>query len=214
MPGTDAMRERDRPNVPKYVLWLGLGAMTLFVLRNNERFILDHTDPQWEYFLPVRWWLIPHGFAGAVALLLGATQFSSRLRERHRHLHRLGGRAYVIAVLVSAPTSVCISAIHNAVPTFTAIVVQATGWLLATGLAYHFVRRRNFRLHQQWMIRSYAITTIFLFDRVFDALPGVAPYDADTDPTVLWLCNVLAWAVPSLIIVWMDARRDERLPVP
>lgn len=207
MSGTDVLRERHRPRVPKYLSLLMLGAMTLFVLGNNERFLVDHADPQWTYYWPVRWWLVPHGLAGAVALVLGATQFSSRLRERHLILHRLSGRVYVIAVLIAAPTSLAVSAIHNARPTFVAIVVQATGWLLATGIAFYFIRHRNIRLHRHWMLRSYAITTIFLFDRVIDALPGVAPYDADNDPTVLWLCNVLAWAIPSLMIAWTERGR-------
>jgi uncharacterized membrane protein len=207
MSGADAMQERRALSVPKYLLLLMLGAMTVFVLGNNERFIVDHADPQWTYYWPVRWWLVPHGIAGAVALLLGATQFSSRLREHHLTLHRLAGRSYVIAVLIAAPTSIAVSAIHNAVPTFAAIIVQATGWLLATGFAFYFVRRRNIRLHRQWMLRSYAITTIFLLDRVIDALPGVAPYDADNNPTVLWLCNVLAWAIPSFMIAWTERSR-------
>jgi uncharacterized membrane protein len=207
MSGTDAAQERRQFSAPKYLVLLILGAMTLFVLGNNERFIIDHADPQWTYYWPVRWWLVPHGLAGAVALFLGASQFSSRLRERHLALHRLAGRTYVTAVLIAAPTSIAVSAIHNALPTFVAITVQATGWLLATGIAFYFIRHRNVRLHRQWMLRSYAITTIFLFDRVIDALPGVAPYDADNNPTVLWLCNVLAWAIPTLMITWTERGR-------
>lgn len=41
---------------------LALGVMTLFVLYNNERFIVFHADPDWEYFFPVRWWLLPTGW--------------------------------------------------------------------------------------------------------------------------------------------------------
>jgi hypothetical protein len=27
--------------------------LTLFVVYNNERFIVDHSDPLWTYYLPV-----------------------------------------------------------------------------------------------------------------------------------------------------------------
>jgi len=65
---------------PKHILFGVLGLLTLFVIYNNERFIIDHSDPLWNYYLPVRWLLAPHGLTGAIALCLGASQFSTRLR--------------------------------------------------------------------------------------------------------------------------------------
>lgn len=67
---------------PKHILFGILGLLTLFVIYNDERFIIDHTDPVWAYYLPVRWLLLPHGITGALALCLGASQFSTRLRQR------------------------------------------------------------------------------------------------------------------------------------
>jgi hypothetical protein len=32
---------------PKHILFAVLGLMTLFVIYNNERFIVDHSDPLW-----------------------------------------------------------------------------------------------------------------------------------------------------------------------
>jgi len=70
-----------RPQRFAFKQWafLSLGLMTLFVLYNNERFIVLHSHPDWEYFRPVRWWLLPHGMGGALALVLGAMQFSTRV---------------------------------------------------------------------------------------------------------------------------------------
>lgn len=198
--------ELDRSNPPgrlvqpKHLLFGVLGALTLFVLYNNERFIFDHADPQWTYYFPVRWLLVPHGLAGAIVLCLGASQFSTRLRQRRARLHRILGRSYVIGVLISAPVAIYITMLHNALPTRIAIITQASLWLLATAMAFYFVRNRDYRQHRQWMMRSYAITLIFLADRVIDAIPGFADLDTDTNPTVLWICNVLAWVVPTLII--------------
>src|SRR5580658_5180974 len=78
----------------KYILFGALGLMTAFVIYNNERFIVDHSDPQWTYYFPVRWLLLPHGLAGVVVLCLGASQFSTRLRQRHARVHRVLGRCY------------------------------------------------------------------------------------------------------------------------
>ncbi|HME39087.1 MAG TPA: DUF2306 domain-containing protein [Steroidobacteraceae bacterium] len=194
----------DRHFEAKHILFIVLGLLTLFVIYNNERFIVDHSDPQWAYYFPVRWLLVPHGLAGALCLGLGASQFSTRLRERHPALHRILGRCYIAGVAIAAPMSVYITMLHNALPTRIAIITQASLWLLATAAAFYCIRRRNFQQHRQWMIRSYAITLIFLTDRVIDAIPGLSDLDADTNPTVLWMCNLAAWVVPTFIIAWQN----------
>ena len=71
---------------------LTLGLMFVFVLWRNERFILDHSHPDCAYYFPVRWWLIPHGLGGLIALVAGPFQFSSRLRRRHLQVHRMMGQ--------------------------------------------------------------------------------------------------------------------------
>ena len=187
---------------PKHVLFAVLAALTVFVVYHNERFIVDHTDPQWTYYFPVRWLLVPHGLAGLVVLCLGATQFSSRLRQRHPRVHRVLGRCYVIGVAIAAPVGIYITSLHNALPTRIAITTQALLWMLATGIAFYCIRRRRFQQHRHWMVRSYAITLIFLADRVLVAIPGLSDLDGDTSPNILWLCNVLAWVVPTLIVAW------------
>jgi len=128
--------------------------MALFVLYHNERFIIDHTDPSWTYYFPVRWLLFPHGLAGTVALFLGASQFSTRLRQRHARLHRILGRCYVTGVVIAAPMGIYITIRHNALPTRIAVITTALlepirtardqadlrGRLLELNLAYQFER--------------------------------------------------------------------------
>ena len=184
----------------KHLLFAALGLLTLFVLYHNERFIVDHSDALWTYYLPVRWLLLPHGLAGAVVLCLGASQFSTRLRQRHARVHRLLGRAYLIGVAIAAPVGIYITLVHNELPLQIAVITQALLWLLASAVAFYCIRQRNFQQHRQWMMRSYAITLIFVTDRVLDAIPGLAALDTDASPNMAWLCNVIAWVVPSFII--------------
>ena len=191
-----------RPFGLKHLFFAFLGLATLFVIYTNERFIVDHADPLWDYYKGVRGALVPHGIAGAMVLVLGATQFSTRLRERHTRLHRVFGRCYLIGVAIAASVSIYITLAHNALPLQVAIFTQASLWVLASATAFYCVRRGNYVLHRQFMIRSYAITLIFVFDRLFDAIPGVSALDTDVDPTILWLCNVLAWVAPTYIIAW------------
>jgi uncharacterized membrane protein len=199
---------------PKHILFAALGLLTLFVLFKDERFIFDHSDPNWTYYFPVRWPLIPHGLAGAVALCLGASQFSTRLRQRHARVHRVLGRCYVAAVAISAPIGVYITMLHDALPEQVAVVTQASLWLTTTAVAYYCIRRRNFLLHRQWMIRSYAVTLIFVIVRLLDAIPGLADLDSDTSPNMIWLSNLIAWVVPTFIISWQDMTRSSPLKGP
>ncbi len=88
---------------PKYLLFAFIGLMVVYVLRHNESFLLDRQDPVWNHYQPFKWWLLPHGLAGACALLLGPMQFSDRLRQRYAKLHRVVGRIYVAGALIVAP---------------------------------------------------------------------------------------------------------------
>ena len=110
---------QPRPHLriqPKHILFGVLGLLTLFVIYNNERFIVDHADPLWTYYFPVRWVLLADGLTGAAALCLGATQFSSRLRQRYVQVHRTLGRSYVIAVALSAPLGIVVTILRNEFP--------------------------------------------------------------------------------------------------
>src|SRR5271157_2545197 len=88
---------------PKYLLFGFIALMLAYVIPHDEGFLLHPKDPLWQHYESFKWWLLPHGMAGACALLLGPTQFSDRLRDRFRQLHRVVGRIYVASVLVAAP---------------------------------------------------------------------------------------------------------------
>ncbi|HWS68170.1 MAG TPA: DUF2306 domain-containing protein [Steroidobacteraceae bacterium] len=189
---------------PKHILFGVLGLLTLFVIYNNERFIVDHSDPLWTYYLPVHWLLLPHGLAGVICLCLGATQFSTRLRQRHARVHRVFGRSYVIGVVVAATISLSITMLRNELPFQMAVFTQAFLWMMTTAVAFYCIRRRNFREHRHWMIRSYAITLIFVTNRALDAIPGLSDLDTDASPNIVWLNNIIAWVVPTFIISWQN----------
>ncbi len=157
-----------RPLIPfKYILFFALGLMFLFVLWHNERFIIDHSQPAWAFFFPVRWWLLVHALAGLSALLIGPFQFSSRFRQRHLRIHRIMGRCYLGAIAISAPMGMYLTCIHNSPTIRFYVLTLGSAWLLTAGIAFVSVRNGNIPLHRQWMVRSYAITSVFVTNRVF-----------------------------------------------
>jgi hypothetical protein len=66
----------------KYVIFAFIAAMAAYVLYHNESFLINAAHPVWHHYEPFKWWLLPHGVAGACALILAPMQFWERLRLR------------------------------------------------------------------------------------------------------------------------------------
>lgn len=187
---------------PKHALFVVLGLMTLFVLYHNERFLIDHKSNDWKFFYPVRWKLCVHGLGGATALVLGALQFSTRLRQRSPALHRLLGRCYIGGVLIAAPVGVYLSFTHGLRTLSVETAAQSSLWGLTTLMALLAARNRSFEVHRQWVIRSYAVTLIFVTSRILLAVPILARMSDAGAERLLWILNLCALVLPQLIINW------------
>jgi len=198
---TQAQHARTRLSA-KHAWFFVLGAMTLFILYHDERFIFFHKSGTWKYFYPVRWKLFVHALGGATALVLGASQFSTRLRRWRPSLHRLLGRFYIGGVLVSAPMAVYLSFTHGLRILSVEVTVQASLWVVTALMALLAARNRSFQVHEQWMMRSYAVTLIFVISRIVFELPGLSGMSDVSAEHVLWILIICALLVPQLIINW------------
>ncbi|GGQ55822.1 DUF2306 domain-containing protein [Couchioplanes azureus] len=92
----------------------------------------------------------------------GAFQFSRDLRRRNPRWHRAAGRVLVLCGLLAAASGLWMTlgsdlpAADNAA-TNAYRIVFGTGMIAAIVLGFAAVRRRDFRAHEAWMIRAYAI---------------------------------------------------------
>lgn len=194
---------------PKYLLFVLIGWMYVYVLWHDERFLVQPNHPQWQHFAPFRWWLLPHGMIAACALLPAPLQFSGRLRRRYPRLHRVIGRFYVFGVLAGAPLGIYIQYFEERLGgtrSFTmAAAANAFVWMLTTVLATIFILKRNVQLHRQWMTRSYACALIFLEVRV---VIGIFHWGRFAE-IVVWSCVAAAVPLADCILQWQDlmARR-------
>ena len=186
----------------KYVIFSILGLMFLFVLWNNERFIFDHSHPEWTYYFPVRYMLIPHGLGGLAALLIGPLQLSSRFRTKHVRIHRILGGFYIGGITLAATMGSYIATVHSSVPLRIFTYVTAITWLLCAWTALASVLKGNYQQHRQWMIRSYAVTTLFLTARVVLAVPIVQRLGAGASAQVLWTLLVLSLIFTEFGLAW------------
>jgi Predicted membrane protein (DUF2306) len=85
----------------------------------------------------------------------------------------------------------------------TETTVQGSQWALTTSMATCAARNRNFEVHKQWMMRSYAITLIFVVSRIILALP-IAPTTDEGAERLAWILIVCALIVPRFIINWQQ----------
>ena len=185
-----------RPRL-KTVLWIGLGATTLFVLITSEALLVAGYPMYRAYRLQVisdRHLLIPHTLAGVFALLIGPINFSSRIRQHHLQLHRVLGRIYVLSVFVGAATGVALAAGRPGLPGTS---MQAAAWIVCTTAALVTARNRQIVQHRQWMARSYAVTFTFVSSRVLNLWPRYWGHLGDSLSAV----GVIAFTLASLLIV-------------
>ncbi len=150
-----------------------------------------------------------HFLGGAIVLIAGAIQFSTRFRTRYLHIHRWLGRIYVIGAIVvgTAGLFLAFSSSGGVVAHF-GFGMLAVCWVGATLVAYRHIRAGNIRLHQDWMIRSYALTLAAVTLRIY--IPLFLIYGISFDdayPAISWLC----WVPNILIAEWLLVPRSNRI---
>ncbi len=196
---------------PKYLLFGIVGMMLGYVLVHNESFLIHRAAPVWQHYQPFRWYLLPHGLAGACAILLGPLQFSDRLRQRFTKLHRVIGRIYVVAALIVAPLGAYIQYFEErmgATRSFSiAAAVDAALLMLTTGIAFYFAYRRKIQQHRQWMTRSFAVALVFLEVRVITGLGGWDGRPAAIE-TIVWLCLAASLLVADVLLQAQESWRS------
>jgi uncharacterized membrane protein len=192
------------------VVFAAIAVMMAYVLYHNERFLIEPTNPIWEHYEPFKWWLLPHGVAGACALLLAPMQFSERLRRRFTRLHRSVGRVYVGGVFVLAPLGLYIQYFQErmgAPRSFTVLAaVDAAMLIVTTGLAFLFALKRKIHQHRQWMTRSYAVTLVFFEGRLILGVTGWENLGVEIAQAVIWSCLAGSILIADLANHWHEIR--------
>jgi uncharacterized membrane protein len=196
----------------KYLLFAAIGLMLAYVIPHDESFLVHPKDPIWQHYQPFKWWLLPHGIAGACALLLGPMQFSDRLRDRFRQLHRIAGRIYVAGVFVAAPLGFYIQYFQERMGdprSFSiAAAVDAALWVITTGIALVFVLKGKVQEHRQWMTRSFAVALVFLEVRVIGGVGGWENLDVHANETIVWACLAFSILSADLVLQWQKLGRS------
>ena len=144
-----------------------------------------------------------HITTSLLVLVAGLLQFLPGLARRGPGLHRRLGKGYIIGVLaLAAPSGLILARFANGgLAAQVGFTLQCVVWWLCTWRtwrAYRAARQRQWSLHVDWMLRSYAVTLAalalrgesYLMYYVFETKP------IETYLTVTWL----SW-VGNLILV-------------
>jgi uncharacterized membrane protein len=85
-------------------------------------------------------------------------QFSKKIRARKPDLHRGLGKAYMVAVALSAVAGyiIAMSATGGAV-SMAGFGLLAIGWLYTDIRGYATIRRLDIVRHRAWMLRNYSL---------------------------------------------------------
>lgn len=145
-----------------------------------------------------------HLALGGLALFIGWTQFIARLRLKVPSVHRLLGKVYVGAVMVSGLTGLYVGFFA------TGGVISAAGfvslglvWLYTTASAFWHIKNRRIEEHRLMMTYSYAACFAAVTLRLWLPLLIMTMGNfTSAYRVVAWLC----W-VPNLGVAWLLSRR-------
>lgn len=179
-----------------YFLTFGVAGYAAFVYGVLPLGSLVHPDMK-ANFLAHSGGIYTHAFASILALLLGPFQFSVRLRQNHKVLHRWSGRVYLaVGVLVGGLAGLYMAQYaYGGQLARIGFAALALTWLYTGARAYLAIRHGAIDEHRKWMVRNFSLTLAAVTLRIYLPLSMAAGIDFSTAyPVIAWLC----W-VPNLV---------------
>jgi uncharacterized membrane protein len=155
--------------------------------------------------------VVAHIVAAVFFALLGAFQFSSRLRRTHPAWHRRTGRGLVIAGSVVAGSGLWMTLFYTGAPggdlLWAVRLVVSSAMAAAIVLGFTAIRRRDIPAHRAWMIRAYALG-LGAGTQVFTQGFGQAVFGTGELSTALSISS--AWVLNAAVAEWAIRRPGAR----
>lgn len=194
---------------PFAILSVSIGLYPVLYFLIDREFGLLSTKP--DTLLHHLGWNIgfyTHIVPGGVALLVGWTQFSTRLRDKRPALHRRIGYVYLFSVLFSSLAGIYIGMqATGGVWSALGFICLGITWFATTLLAYRHILGRNVAGHQELMVYSYAACFAAVTLRLWLPLLSALFQDFTTAyRMVAWLC----WVPNMAAAYWISATNKKR----
>lgn len=146
-----------------------------------------------------------HIILASVALALLPLQFSYKIRQRQMQVHRWLGRIYGASILLSGAGGLWLAlTTESGAAAAWGFAILAIAWVGSTAIAVYHAMHRRIRSHQQWMIRSAALTMAAVSLRIHLGLGAALGHSYGE------IAGLLAWScwVPNLILAELLIRRQ------
>jgi uncharacterized membrane protein len=155
--------------------------------------------------------VVVHVLGAAIYAILGAFQFSARLRRRHLNWHRKSGRILVVAGLAVAFSGLWMTLFYTGAPGGDLLwgIRLLVGSAMAASIVLGFaaIRRRDIPAHRAWMMRAYALGlgagTQAFTEGIGEALLGI------TDLSKA-ISLGSGWAINAVVAEWVIRRPSVR----
>lgn len=185
----------------------------VIVLLVSSYFYFQDVPPYFQGTLDERheqekWWFIAHFGGATCTLFLGPLQFWPYIRNHYRKWHRVAGKFYIGGSIISALMVFYLLTNYRLPGAVPSLGVLAFIWIFTTVAAFWFAVNKDFKLHRQFMIRSYVCGLAFVFIRllpVINNFTGIFDFISDEEmrSTVYeWICWVYPLMMTELLLVW------------
>ncbi|WP_264558137.1 DUF2306 domain-containing protein [Flavobacterium sp. N2270] len=148
-----------------------------------------------------------HVYTSIFLVLIGWIQFWTFFRKKYTNLHRLIGKFYILIILMfSGPSALIMGCFANGgIYSKISFIILSILWLLFTYMSYSYAKNQNFREHQKFAIRSFALTLSAISLRLFKYIIVFLfhPLPMDTYRIVSWLGWVFNLIIAEIIIIYI-----------
>lgn len=119
-----------------------------------------------------------HITGGLVGIFVGPIQFIKRLRQRFPIVHRTIGMVYLLAIFSSGLAGLYIAPFAmGGRSAQLGFFLLALAWLGTTAQSVRHLLAGHYKVHGQWMIRSYALTFAAIPQRLLLLVPLFSAID-------------------------------------
>ncbi len=146
-----------------------------------------------------------HVYSSILILLTGFLAII-RVNFNKIKIHQYAGKAYVFVILfLAAPTGIYMGFFANGgFSSKISFVILGIFWWFSTFKAYQLIRQRNYKAHQKWMWRSFALTLSAITLRLWKWIIVYFFHPSPMDVYEIVAC--LGW-IPNILLIELLIRK-------
>ncbi|MDR6515986.1 DUF2306 domain-containing protein [Chryseobacterium camelliae] len=175
------------------ILALLVGAYPLlYAFVESKYTFLSSKSPEVLHNIIWKTAFLAHIIFGGLALFIGWRQFGPSFRSKYTGLHRVIGKIYVTAAIISSVSAVYMGFYANGgLVSETGFIILGITWLMTTAIAVAKIRNGQVIQHQQLMTYSYACAFAAVTLRIwYPLLIRMTGDPVNSYSIVAWLCWV------------------------